>query len=123
MATEERHSRPSEELPGLDRVPVETHFLEPLDRLIDHPIVLARDTKRTKSERLEVRPRPQERRCLLLDLRASLESDKRVEARDEAFHVPKAANRGAPLAQLPLNLCQVASSDRNLDVQRVECVA
>src|SRR5439155_17985133 len=92
----ERHSRSGEKLPGLDRVPVETHFLEPLDRLIDHPIVLARETKGTKSERLEVRPRPQESRRLLLDLRASLERDERVEPRDETFDVPKSANQRAP---------------------------
>src|SRR5436853_507855 len=82
---------------------------------------LTRKSGAKNPPRYEVRLRPQERRCLLLYLGASLESDERVEPRDQTFDIQEASR--APLAQLPFDLGQVASSDRNLYVQWVECVA
>jgi len=64
----ERVSGLDEELPRLRRMPAEAHLLEPLDRLLDQPVVRARETQRSKGERLEVGLRPQDRRRHLLDL-------------------------------------------------------
>ena len=88
--------------------------------MLDEPVVLAGETKRAKSERLDVRPVPQERGRLFLDPRASPKGDEGVELCDQALHISRALR--APLAQLSLDFCEVASRHGDLDANRIDQV-
>src|SRR5438309_2196321 len=86
--------------------------------MCDEGVLLSRETKRAKGERLDVCPRPQERRRLFLDPRASPHRDERVELCAQALHIPRALR--APPAQLSLDFCELGSSDGHLDANGLE---
>src|SRR5439155_1133656 len=88
--------------------------------MFDEPVLLCRETKGAKGERLDVCPRPQERRRLFLDPRASPKGDERVELCDQSLKIPTALR--PPLAQLSLDFCEVASRHGNLDANGIEQV-
>src|SRR5438093_1021882 len=97
-----RRSSWRHETSRVGRVPVQTHSVEPLDRLLDQFVIPTRVTECPKSERLNVHPRLQERRRYFLDLGPSLEGNQSVESRDRSFDIQEPF--GAPLAQPPLDL-------------------
>src|SRR6266566_8764627 len=84
------------------RVPVQTHSVEPLDRLLDQFVIPTRVTQCPKSERLNVHPRLEERSGFFLDLGPSLEGDERIQSRDRPLDIDQPLR--APLAESPLDL-------------------